>query len=322
MHLLGAIQSFYDGCLLSMRVARSCGSSYSPSIGLRQGCPLSATLFGIFIDGLHHHLQSTCPSAGVQLRSLRLTDLVYADDVCLTASSPAQLQALIDALSAFCNTVRTEVSVAKTKVMVVSSAPPSTATFTCNSQAIEQVQSFKYLGLHFHESGNISHIIQPLKAKAAASWALVQRRHSQLQCGNTIRSKLQLLQSILVPSVHYGCELWGMHRAAMANRARANLEQLYASFLKRICGLRRNTPTSMVLVELALTPLKLFWWQQSLQFFNKLAACPVDSVFHQVLLDNQNDAFRHGANNFSRSIFQCLASLGYHMSTDECCFYA
>ena len=32
------------------------GGSHTPSMGLRQGCPLSATLFGLFIDGLHHYL--------------------------------------------------------------------------------------------------------------------------------------------------------------------------------------------------------------------------------------------------------------------------
>ena len=104
-HMLGAVQSLYHGSLLSMRVNGQCGHSQSPSIGLRQGCPLSATLFGIFIDGLHHHLQTRGPAAGVQIRHLKLTDLVYADDICLLAGSPQHLQALIDALVGYCATI-------------------------------------------------------------------------------------------------------------------------------------------------------------------------------------------------------------------------
>ena len=49
---------------------------------------------------------------------------------------------------------------------------------------------------------------------------------------------LLTMQSILVPSVYYGGELWGMHspQAAMANKARPDLEQTHAYFLGRICG--------------------------------------------------------------------------------------
>ncbi len=48
-HMLGAIQSLYDGSLRSMRVNGQCGHSQSPSIGLRQSGPLSATLFCILL---------------------------------------------------------------------------------------------------------------------------------------------------------------------------------------------------------------------------------------------------------------------------------
>ena len=70
--MLSAIRSLYDGCLLSMRVSgfAASGSSHNPYISLRQGCPLSATLFGIFIDSLYHHLHTTCPEAGIKLQSL------------------------------------------------------------------------------------------------------------------------------------------------------------------------------------------------------------------------------------------------------------
>ena len=54
-------------------------------------------------------------------------------------------------------------------------APLMAAVFTCGGLPVQQVDTFKYLGLHFHESGSISHLITPLKAKAARSWAVVQQ---------------------------------------------------------------------------------------------------------------------------------------------------
>jgi len=101
--------------------------------------------------------------------------------------------------------------VAKTKVMVVprslTGPSPEAVVFTCNGLLVEEVDTFKYMGLHFHSSGGISHLITPLKAKAAGSWTVVQQRHSQLQCGNTVNLKLFLLQSILVTSLQYPCTL-------------------------------------------------------------------------------------------------------------------
>ena len=316
--MLGAVQSLYHGSLLSMRVNGQCGHSQSPSIGLRQGCPLSATLFGIFIDGLQ---QTTAPAAGVQIRHLKLTDLVYADDICLLAGSPQDLQALIDALVGYCATLHMEISVAKTKVMVVSRSQArlpglEAAVFTCNGLLVEQGDTLKYLGLHFHSSGGISHLITPLKAKAAGSWAVVQQRHSQLQCGNTVNLKLFLLQGILAPSLHYGCELWGMHTPrGEAQKARAALQSIYDRYLRHICGVKYATPSAMLLEESGLAPLQVFWWRRTLEFWNKIATSPVGSLFHTVLLDNLDDAFSvaNGAKNFSGSIAACLQSVGQPM---------
>ena len=123
-----------------------------------------------------------------------------------------------------------EINVAKTKVMVVSkpsvrSPPPIAHVFTCNGLPVERVDTFRYLGLHFHTSGGISHLITPMKAKAARSWGVVQQRYSQLQFGNTVNLMPSLLQSILVPALHYCCEIWGMHTpSGEAKEARAALQ--------------------------------------------------------------------------------------------------
>ena len=53
-------------------------------MSVRQDCPLRPTLFDIFSDRLHDHLQAHAPSASVQLRSgHRVCLFMYADDVAL-----------------------------------------------------------------------------------------------------------------------------------------------------------------------------------------------------------------------------------------------
>lgn len=50
------------------------------------------------------------------------------------------------------------------------------------------------------------------KAKAAGSRTVVQANiHSRSVATQKLETPVLLLQSILVPDVHYGCELWGMH---------------------------------------------------------------------------------------------------------------
>ena len=158
-----------------------------------------------------------------------------------------------------------------------------------------------------------------MKAKAARSWGLVQQRHSQLQCGNTVNLMLSLLQSILVPALHYGCEIWGMHTpTGEAKAARAALQSICDRFLRHICGVK-HAPSAVLLEELALSPLQVFWWQQTLEFWNTIAASPVGSIFHTIVIDNVHDAFHvgRGAKNFSSFIAICLQSVGHSLPRDS-----
>ena len=53
------------------------------SIGVKQGCPLSPTLFGLFADGLHRYLQLCCPDDGFAFADGTLVpDLGHAETLC------------------------------------------------------------------------------------------------------------------------------------------------------------------------------------------------------------------------------------------------
>ena len=73
--MLAAIRSLYSGGTLAVKISGTAGSPAVQHMGVRQGCPLSPTLFGVFFD----RLQQQAPSAGLQLRSGRwVSSVVYA----------------------------------------------------------------------------------------------------------------------------------------------------------------------------------------------------------------------------------------------------
>ncbi len=199
--------------------------------------------------------------------------------------------------------------------MVVSMVPAPAVVFSCNGNAVEQVATFKYLGLHFHQLGAVVHLIDPIESKAGGSWAAVQRQHSLLQCGKSVKLQLRLLQAVLVPVMQYGCQLWGMHnlRVAAANRARLALQRLYDYYLRTFCDLLPSTPRNTLLAELGLLPLQVFWWRHTLRFWNSLAALPAGSFYRTICLDILANAFRGGACNMASSLVACLHSMNYDM---------
>lgn len=73
-------------------------------IRVKQECPLSPTLFKIYIDELeyflHEHIQE---GDGCLLHQVLILVLFFTYDMVLLASSPKVLQRHIDTLSSFCN---------------------------------------------------------------------------------------------------------------------------------------------------------------------------------------------------------------------------
>jgi hypothetical protein len=87
-------------------------------IGVKQGCPLSSFLFGLFIDGLKKRLNALEGDAPPMLGQLAVHLLLYANDLALMSHTLAGLQKQPDVLQVFCCERQLPVNVKKTKVVV------------------------------------------------------------------------------------------------------------------------------------------------------------------------------------------------------------
>ncbi|MCO5594742.1 hypothetical protein L7F22_048776 [Adiantum nelumboides] len=111
------IYALYEWVTGRVRAPGGLSDAIESTIGVREGCPLSPTLFGIYIHELSKYVD-TYGDAGSSLARVMIPFLLYADDVVLISDSPKGLQRQLDALQRFCADRDLTVNLGKTKAMV------------------------------------------------------------------------------------------------------------------------------------------------------------------------------------------------------------
>jgi len=127
--------------------------------GVRQGCPLSPTLFILFLDPLMLWLQES--QLGYKINNTPLPGGAFCDDIVLTANSNQELQQLFDITQEFFTYFGLEISaVGSDKTIYTSNREKEEGTklyiINPKTKAKETIpwlpknESYKYLGLHIN----------------------------------------------------------------------------------------------------------------------------------------------------------------------------
>ena len=86
--------------------------------------------------------------------------LLYANDVVLLARCPSDLDKQLRLLKDFCSTMGMSVNIDKIKVMIIKSKKDTYANFMYENSNLEEVSSYKYLGIDIHHKINWNYSIQ------------------------------------------------------------------------------------------------------------------------------------------------------------------
>jgi exonuclease III len=238
-------------------------------IGVKQGCPLSPLLFGLFIDGLEKRLNAMQGDAPPMLGELAVRLLLYADDLALMSHTRAGLQRQLDVLHAFCCERQLAVNVRKTKVVIFGKAKANCQDFIYDGAVIERLDSFKYLGIELHATKGMQLAVEKLAMSGKKAVFALRRRCAELHiCDPAMQC--QLFDALVKPVLSYACEVWSDHTACQ------QLEVIHRAFLKSLLGVRTTTSSYVVLAEFGRFPLESFWWQQTMRFFTRISS-EVDS---------------------------------------------
>ncbi|KAK3555566.1 hypothetical protein QTP86_022023 [Hemibagrus guttatus] len=203
--LLRAVRSLYNQSRSLVCIA-SCKSDLFPvHVGLRQGCPLSPVLFIVFMDRISRRSQGL---EGIRFGDHRISSLIFADDVVLLAPSSLDLQHALGRFAAECEAAGMRVSTSKSEAMVLDRKKVA-CTLQVGGEVLPQVEEFKYLGVLFTSEGRMDHEIdRQIGAAAAVMWSMY--RSVVVKKELSRKAKLSIYQSIYVPTLTYGHELWVM----------------------------------------------------------------------------------------------------------------
>ena len=151
--LIELIEELYNNATSSVCLDGDIGEWFRTTVGVRQGCLLSPTLFNIFLerimtDALEDH-QSTVSIGGRVVSNLR-----FADDIDGLAGSQDELAELIKRLDSSCSDYGMEISAEKTKVMVNSHVGNLETEFKVKDSVLQIVNHFIYLGANVTYSGS------------------------------------------------------------------------------------------------------------------------------------------------------------------------
>ncbi|MCO5594811.1 hypothetical protein L7F22_048845 [Adiantum nelumboides] len=140
--------AMYESVTGRVRAPGGLSDAIESTVGVKQGCPLTPTLFRIYIDELLESVD-TYGDAGSSLAGVMIPLLLYADDVVMISDTQEGLQRQLDALQRFCADRDLTVNLGKTKVITQAWVTRTDHQFTFRGEMVEQVQSYVYLGVTF-----------------------------------------------------------------------------------------------------------------------------------------------------------------------------
>ena len=115
----------------------------------------------------------------------------------------------------------------KTKVMIIKSNKIPYDTFLYDNNNLEEVTSKKYLGIDINQKLNWNYIIEKMIIGGWKSYYGLENNFKSINLWSWDNKKL-LFETLVTPSILYGCEVWGCNISCESWR---KIEQIQNNFI-------------------------------------------------------------------------------------------
>ena len=202
------INSMYSNNFSTVKHQGCISEPFECRIGVRQGESLSPFLFSIFLNDLETFLQ-TGNFQGIDMEGTPLKLLLYADDLLLLSSTREDLQLGLDLLYDYCTRWRLYVN-NKTAVVIFRKGGNLSFHdhFFYGHDLLKVSESVSYLGLTLSSRGKFLLTQRNLADRGLkAVYKLLKDTHDLYD--PDLKFMCSLYDKLILPVVHYNCEIWG-----------------------------------------------------------------------------------------------------------------
>jgi hypothetical protein len=274
--MLTIIKSLYLNVKSCVTINGALSQSFVNNCGLMQGEVLSPVLFSLYLNDLElAFVESNCKP--VEVKSLSLFLLMYADDLVLLSESAAGLQTQIDSLYTYCNQWGLEVNTEKTKILVFRKAGRVKHSFFYNDIKLDNVDKFAYLGVNLNYNNKFN-VTEKTLSEQGRKACLALYSNTKGHCLNQ-ETRLSLFDCYVNSILSYASEVWGANKGL-------NIEKVHLEYCRQLLGVKKSTNKVMIYSELGIYPLQYIrtyniikYWCKLLKTDNTILKCCYEYQF-------------------------------------------
>jgi hypothetical protein len=303
--MYNSIKSIYASSSSCVRINQKMTNWFDCVTGVKQGCTLSPTLFSIFANDLAEEIKDL--DLGVPMDDIKISLLMYADDIVLISDSEEKLQTMLNTIHDWCKKWRVLINTSKSKCIHFRKgrAQRTDFTFRIGDNELETVEAYKYLGVIFHEKHDFSNNCDALaKGAGRALGSIINKIHNYKEFG--FKSFEKLYNSCVIPILDYCASVWG-------NKHFQQIDNIQNRAMRYFMGVHRFTPVLAMLGDTGWLPSRYRRWTSMLRLWNRLVCMDTNRLTYKLF---ETD-YRQCSNNWCSDLKTVMYTLGLNDNFDH-----
>ncbi len=245
--------------------------------GIRQGGIISTWIYNLFIDELLYKLQAS--GLGATIMNISTSNVTLADDITLSATSPLNLQKMLDIVYQYTCMFRYIINASKSFVIIFghTSRRQQHVNLSMGPDQITITDNIRHVGIHLNSKMSDSDKVVNGCKKAKSSLFSLLSVNIDHKYINPIHSA-SLITRICIPSLLFGSELWCNLKSCDIDK----LERFLKLAAKKVQHFHVRTRTDISLSMLGWVPIAAQIEINKLSFLGRLCNMPVTVLAKKV----------------------------------------